>query len=1195
LSFFSRNIDEDSGAHTVLVAGNHYQWGPWSEDLASSVKAIFGQLTRNVSTEVDTASNNEHVRPMAASIATCSRTLEEMLDANARWLSFSDPIDRVSLAQTYLDELEDVHSHLQSAMGMHSDLKHDLLRVCVRVLSLTSQILILVNGHDACAEEAHHGKQLLKRQAETLCAYLADRGLEQMRTFYEDNRRHVIREGGIKDDRTPVELFVVLNHCLRRLSLPGNSLWDLLNPWLLPAVDTTLQAGILEDSWLGLFSALPLLEVSEDGNYQLGSRFQADNDNWEVVKCLMSRTFQLYQDSASVPGTTINEYVRALLLRCHHLIQAWGWRKCDSIISLIFDFFAKREYRPLFKEDRTGSPAFLQSLAAQPVLEASKDEGAYSIFLKTIAAGLQCMQKSYPDKKIRSMVWRWLPNHSRTYDKDKELHKDDLDALRNQHDLLSTLYWAAPASSRPQLRLIKNLVDHSASHLEACRISIRTWSNLAAFQLSIDELSAATEPFVSWLKDIFEQQAVLYRTARPELEAQHEASRHAGIAMVSTERLEAMIVRNQSGTLAAINDAISGLASAFKSAHSLPAAWMMLQNCNIHTVVGLYDAKQKKTNAVIMEILAMFDTFCGLLDRLDPSKESQADSEESQDYGEWPDEEEAVSTRSVTEEAFEFVLEQSAHLLSTLFGSEVPPHDDLLTEMVEHWTRLATRMVQRKYIALDTFISDYGRHSWTQLRDTTQRGKYGPHFLSCLLKQNPVGLAQHRQYIISVWLCSLVERDAQLKFQHALTSDLLNADADEPLLHNLPFTRSAGSQAYSLSVSDLRGRRLALLSSILCNMRDNYQSATRNDPDSVKALRADYSSLLRQLMAQMRANYEELGQGDAVSGAYVTFVQSMIEFMQQYTVDICKVDSFFTDSAAFPLPANDPTYLVGRLKSYDGKLEDVKTVKQLIIFFQNISERAAVDAEQQYLVAQLASMLSGSFDNETLQKLSMTSVLLRVIFPAYIEASMDDSAGWIFAQPLLNVCQTVFEDLIYHFSPTNTTAVGAIISMLTLILSSMAKAVSPLEVSPDHIRRPQVLSTLSAIFGAATECVPVVDYLRRRTGHGREAAEVIRYFADFSLYAARVFLDHSDAFPPTYIGDDPAMDATTASHKAFAMQQLQQDLQTKWRSENGEYWMRRGALWKKVEAQVGSFEEEKAVLVERIEKFHEALSWAKLL
>jgi hypothetical protein len=516
-------------------------------------------------------------------------------------------------------------------------------------------------------------------------------------------------------------------------------------------------------------------------------------------------------------------------------------------------------------------------------------------------------------------------------------------------------------------------------------------------------------------------------------------------------------------------------------------------------------------------------------------------------------------------------------------------------KMVGHWTQLASMMSQRKYITLDTFISAYGRYSWSQLRNTAQRRKYGPYFLACLLQHNRPLINQPLQDIVSVWICSLVERDAQLKFQHLLTSHILNAMFEEPLLHNLPITRSASIGVYDLSLSELRERRLALLSSVLCNMRSNFHKIMREDPDAVRSLRAEYSSLLKQVMAQMRSNYEELGQGDAVSGAYVTFVQAMIEFMQQYTADICAVDRFFTDSAAFPLPANDPTYLVGRLKGYDGKLDDAKVSKQLIIFFQNVSERAAVDDEQQYLVAQLASATSGTFDRDTPHNTSMSSVLLCVIFPAYIEVSMDDSAGWILARPLLRVCQTVFKDMLYNFSATNVVAVDALLDTIKLILSSMVKAVSPLEQSPNYIRQPSAMSTLSAMLRVISQCIPVVDYMRRRLGLAIQAAEAIRYLADFSLYAARVILGQPNTYPPTNVGNEPAMDTTTASLKAFAAQQLQQDLQRKWRSESGRFFIRRGALWKGVEVQVGSFEKEKAVLVDRIEEVHEALDRAKTL
>ena len=1120
---------------------------------------------------------------------------EALLDANARWLCFSDPVDRRSCADTYLSELRDLQVALDTVMILNNQQLKDTTCLSARLLVLTAQIKIILQPETQMIELRSTAHALLQRQAKAVANYVLECGSDEIRTFYDQNRHHAVRESGIKHDQVAVEVFLVLHQTLAKLEIAGLGLWDIINAHLSSWVDTTCQAGSLERGWLSLFSFLPLLEISIDGVSRPGSRFQYRHDNWDGIKTLLSRTLLLYGATTTMPGTTINEYVRMLLLRCHHLIQAWGWRRCESIVSVIFDFFAKREYMSLVEEHKFGSPRFLEQLATQTSLEPKRDDKAFHIFLKVMAIGLRGMRTIYSDKQIRSIVWRWLPNHSRAYDKDKELRKEDLDALRNQHDLLSTLYWASPPSSRPRLQLVQDLVHHTSSHLEACRISIKTWANLTSFQLSTGEASTQAEPLRAWLSEIFEQNVAQYRIARTELEAQHNMAKSKGIATISADKLNIMIARNQSGIIAALTDALAGLRNAVTTSRNLPSAWVVLNGCNLPSVLSLFDAKTRKTEMIIVEALRVFDAAIAVIDEVKPSGQVQVSNGESQDYGEWPDEEDAAATpnKDSADQALDFILSQSAHLLSNVFGSEIAPSDDLLTKAIHHWTKLASSAVRHRLATFGTFLGDYGKHAWSQLRDTSQRHKYGPYFFACILEQNQTAFTDRREQIMGMWLCSLVERDAQLKFQHTLTSALLNICPRESLLQNLPFAK-ANSGAYNVSASELRERRLLLLSTVLSNMRNDYQRAMETDPDSASLLRAEYTTLLNQVMGQMRRNYEELRQGDMVQVAYVHFVHTMIGFMQQYTADIIPIDKYFTDSSAFPLPSNDPTYLVGKLKSYDGKLRDTKMAKQLIVFMQTVSERAAVDGEQEYLVSQLTSVMNGSFEHESPDKTSLRSTLLNVVFPAYIEACLEDGAGWILACPLLQACAHAFQDMLYKFSITIPNSAAAVTSMLTSVLSSIIKAISPLEYAPQQLQRPHIVSMLSLSLRVASAMIPCLDYIRRRTGHGNVAAGNMAYLHTLSLYVAKVVLDEPDAFPPINLIEGETSGGSTQL-KDFCAQQLRHDTESKWRTDQGRHLLKRGVEWRHVHVELGTIEEEKVALMSSIEDFHAELDRAKSL
>src|SRR6185369_12048820 len=111
--------------------------------------------------------------------------------------------------------------------------------------------------------------------------------------------------------------------------------------------------------------------------------------------------------------------------------------------NVALDFFGKNGLRQLRREASSGSVVFLENLVPEQSLALLPSEDSFHIALKCLALGLQGMKDTLPEKKVRSFVFRRIPNHGRTYPKDQPLDEESLAALRNHHDLLSTLYWAA--------------------------------------------------------------------------------------------------------------------------------------------------------------------------------------------------------------------------------------------------------------------------------------------------------------------------------------------------------------------------------------------------------------------------------------------------------------------------------------------------------------------------------------------------------------------------------------------------------------------------------------------------------------------------------------------------------------------------------------------------------------------------------
>ena len=68
------------------------------------------------------------------------------------------------------------------------------------------------------------------------------------------------------------------------------------------------------------------------------------------------------------------------------------------------------------------------------------------------------------------------------------------------------------------------------------------------------------------------------------------------------------------------------------------------------------------------------------------------------------------------------------------------------------------------------------------------------------------------------------------RFQHFLTSAILNTAPDHPVLVNLPFAKADTGQ-YEVLHHQLKQRRLALLSSILSNMQASYDPSAKLSAD----------------------------------------------------------------------------------------------------------------------------------------------------------------------------------------------------------------------------------------------------------------------------------------------------------------------------------------------------------------------------
>lgn len=532
------------------------------------------------------------------------------------------------------------------------------------------------------------------------------------------------------------------------------------------------------------------------------------------------------------------------------------------------------------------------------------------------------------------------------------------------------------------------------------------------------------------------------------------------------------------------------------------------------------------------------------------------------------------------------------NFVSNVFGADQNVDDGLLTKIVDVWTGAAQSMISSGCRQVSGYINDYSSEAWTQLRDTEQRRKLTPYFFSRIIEWTSVDIVETG--ILRSWLVSLVEREAMLKYQSRLTSTLLARYSGERLLRNPPFSRDASGR-YNISLHDFRTRRLSLISTVLCNMRESFDEALYNRPSNVQELRRTYAELLRHLMQAMKENYQDLQVSQTgevanaqVQGAYAEFVQHIVSVMQQYTAEIQQIDRFFTDSAAFPLPATDPTYVVGRLRSYVLRLAETKKRNQLAIFVQSVSERAAVDGQQSYLVNQLTTAMVDTIERGNQRLPSLRQVLLTAIFPAYIEQALSTAFAWVVALPILQACGHIVSDLLYNMIPEDNSSVHGVVCTLGTLLHSMATPLELALVHPGQLRLPQAQAILSAIFTTAQNCLTCVRSFNDIT---QEIASLKVTMNRYEAFAECIeaHLTDADEFDlldmPEKVPDALCPWPDTLD---FARRQIRDKLNDQWYASDGLCYVKRGLSSVEVNVSLHDEEDEQRKLLQKLRGYRES-------
>lgn len=1099
-----RDLDKDAGFSLVSVRDRAMRWGPWNDKVSSEMGFVFDMIIEDV--EKSATSPETSFPPAQASASHVYRSIVKYVIEN---MSFTDPVDRTSFVNRTMGLAFKVKDAM-APLDMSSECnKSGLVRIASYNLVFANQIRQVASHPLVNPSFTEDMLDLIKSSArDVLSLIVSGPGMAELLRLFEENKKPERREMGLREEFPSAEAYLVTHQLLCSSDGFKGIFEDVkIDACAKRVIRSQKDVASLETAWRGLFTLLPLDEIDHHGIVRRESRFKTAHANWNFVKSVLSPVLDQYGSNSATQPISYNAYCRTLFQRCHRLINMWGWRDCKPILDALYDFFANITLYNLRLEETRGSPDFLDRLDQNPSLDVRPGEPCFHTLLKIIASGLRLLSLRYDKKKIRNFAWRLLPNHGRVYAKEKPLCHEDLDAVRNHHDLLCTLYWVSPDGFRPRLEMIRGLVNPATSHRETCSINIRSWTRLVRFKLSTKEDASGLGPFADWHSFFLTELRQEHSNARREIEAQS----NDGGERVSKHIIESAISQNQRQIESLLSMALEGLQTAVDLAPTLEHAYRLIVKTPFESLLGLFNSKLARVNVIVSETLKVIMAYArkdnaGVAPATNMAAPAAAASmdEDSQEfeYGDWSDIEVLVK-QTPPSEGVEHV-QNSLHplvsrLVSNCFGEDHCPEEGILERVVDCWTSLAQVLVRHGLKQWDTYLSPFGDEAWTRLRETEQTRKFAPQFLALCIEKDSKVLSDCRIQAMGMWISSLVERSLMLKFQHHLTEALLNGSPNDPLLHNLPFTKQKKNGQYSITFEHLSQRRLSLLSSILSNMREHVLQLEAAHSRDLSVTKQEYSELLQRLMAAMKDNYRELGNGaaEAAQGAYVEFVHQIIQLLQEHTSDIRPIDPFFTDPALFPLPSTDPRYIVAKLKRYEPKLSSKKEVQTLTMFVQSIVERAIVERQQSNLVDQLHAAMKDTYESGRPDKPTLRATLLQSVFPSYLELAFSTHAAWLLSWPIIQSITLVFKDLLFRMDSTDAACVSSLLKIFEAMFQSVYRALRPFSHRPARLHDPTVLAMVGALLKMISSSLVVVDYLDRVTDAAEGCVSYVRCFRDF--------------------------------------------------------------------------------------------------
>lgn len=1108
-------------------------WSLWSDQVSSELGILLDFIIEQLTVRSDAGGLPDLQTAVRASRFISAYVVQSMYFG-----------DKAAIKVFVIRALEVVHGFNERFANYELPRYTATLEQISTVLQVYDSVLIAVlvtlaasQNDPALLNEQFQAEALLTKVASQQMRVLLQAGINMLRKDYEDLTQMRVRERGIRDDKPLLHSWVLVMKVLDSTKIMRCSFWEVLQSLISgQRIVTSTDVAPYEDAWETMFLLLPLTEFNASGIMISRSRFDAASDGWIIPQKLLKRVFQLYSDNPR-QSPSFNNYCRAIIGRCHYLVDEWGWRRSAPVVGVIFDFFGSHELAHLRNEEVHRSPQFLEDLAGVPSLRIEPNDKCFHIFLKLLGLSIQRLRQIDATKDIRNLVARTMPNHNRQCLKEQNIHERDLAALRNHHDLLCTLFWATPKNLRPPVALLERLVVPSSSHKEACLINMRAWNQLARFIVAKGEATTSFRPFMQWQTSFFQQTLHQYDSVASDIQQQLHSLPKEVVTSISREMVDSMVSMNKEAVSAVLGATVTSSLDVMKHAEDLESALFCLNTMQLQQIFKHFSiAPPEFSWKILREALATLDTFVRLIDEFKDAEESQQTESQILNSAQADD-----ALLVIEHDIARNYFGMTRCIMSEREGKIISDFSVERSNCVEAAITVAARLIRR-------FIGG----GLVRLPQVFKTGIYclfdrQPHhlsaakrqylvlFVSTLLQLNIDDFSELNFNIGELWLWSLVKPRRVLGYENLLAEQL--SRRNEPLV---------SEAAVGLSCIPDYSINRDLLEYSLSVLRRSLRDA---GPSLKKILSQEHGQTLKFAMEQMKNDLHDLVNEPSEHHAFVMFVREVISLIRAHGAEICTIDDFFYQmSREYSPSTQDPQLQVAAMISYGLRIRDgdSKVVHQLFFFLFNNLKQSIINNQ---IGAEVKLLQKGLKDE------GIFSFVVGKMLPAIILATSEDASAF----PILDIYVTSLWRYLGR-RPMLKDLSGSLAQIATLLRSIQISMGAFLTISSGlSLEQLHVIRQMIRLMGRFW---PVIN-VELASGENRQGWHDMQMVLDdfkVAFDGALVYLKRAAGNSPTNLGVGPLFSTVPTSTttmvqtdqhiKSFA-DQITQDIKRNWVTSNG--------------------------------------------